>query len=127
MTISENQHRAPKDYHPVAEDKWRETRPSGIDYREDSSKPDTHKLIVRLDGTTDDLTDFGETWDEKCVEKEDGQDTVRSYSGGSMKDCDTIGSGAWHVKGCSLAYSHREKEKKKKKRRRKKASLFELR
>ena len=25
-----------------------------------------------------------------------------------MKDCGTIGSGAWHVKGCSLAYSHRE-------------------
>ena len=25
-----------------------------------------------------------------------------------MKDCGTTGSGAWHVKGCSLTYSHKE-------------------
>ena len=31
-----------------------------------------------------------------------------SYSDDSMKYCGTIGSGAWHVKGCPLAYSHRE-------------------
>ena len=108
MTMSENQHRASKDYYPLAEDKWRETHPLGIDYREDSSKPDTHKLIVRLDGTADNLTDSDGTWDETCIEKEDGPDTVLSYSGGSIKDCGTIGSGAWHVKGCSFAYSHRE-------------------
>ena len=105
--MSENQHTAPKDDYPVAGDKWREARPFGIDYREDSSKPNTHKLIVRLDSTADDLTDSGGTWDEKCIEKEDGQDTVVSYSGGSMKDCGTVRSGAWRVKGCSLAYSHR--------------------
>ena len=82
--------------------------PFGIDYREDSSKPDAHDPIVRLDGTARDLTDSGGTWGERCVGKEDGQDTVLSYSDGSMKDCGTTGSGAWHVKGCSLAYSHGE-------------------
>ena len=57
---------------------------------------------MRLDGETDDLTVSGGTWDEKCVEKEDGQNTALSYSGGSMKDCGTIGSGAWHVRGAPL-------------------------
>ena len=33
---------------------------------------------------------------------------VLSYSGGSVKDSGTIGSGVWYVKGCSLSYSHRE-------------------
>ena len=77
-------------------------------YREDSSKPETHKLAVGLDGAESDLTVSDGKWDDKCAEQEDGQDTVLSYSGGSMKDCGTIGSGAWHVKGCSLAYSHTE-------------------
>ena len=57
MEMSENQYRAPKDYHPVAENEWREARPFGIDYREDSSKPDTDDLIVCLDGTANDPTD----------------------------------------------------------------------
>ena len=83
----------------MAEQKWREAHPFGIDCREDSSKPDTHKLVVRLDGTEEDLTDSNGTWDERCVEQEDGRGTVLSYSGGSMKDCGTIGSGACHVKG----------------------------
>ena len=108
MAMSEDQHRAPKDYSPAAHAKWRKARPYGINYREDSSKPGTHKLVVRLDGTEDDLTVSDWKWDVKCVEQEDGQDTVLSYSDGSMKDCGTIGSGVWHVKGCSLAYSHRE-------------------
>ena len=30
------------------------------------------------------------------------------YSDGSVKDSGTIGSGAWLVKGCSIAYSHRD-------------------
>ena len=30
------------------------------------------------------------------------------YSGDSVKDSGTIGSGAWHVKGCSLACSYQE-------------------
>ena len=108
MTLSENQPRVPKDYGPAAANEWRETRPFGIDYKENSSKPDTHDPTVRLAGTPRDLTDSGGEWDEKCVEKENGQDTLLSYLGGSMKDCGTIGSGAWHVKECSLAYLHRE-------------------
>ena len=110
MAMSEDQHRVPKDYSPAAHAKWREARPFGTNYREDSSKPGTRKLVVRLDGTEGDLTVSDRTWDEKCAEQEDGQDTVLSYSDGSMKDCGTIRSGTWHVKGCSPAYSHRELE-----------------
>ena len=47
-------------------------------------------------------------WDEGCVIMGNEQGVVPSYSGGSLKDSGTIGSGAWHVKGCSLSYSHRE-------------------
>ena len=83
----------------MAGNKWRETRPFGIGYRGNSSKPDTHDLIVRLDGTADDLTDSNGTWDENCVETEGGQDTVLSYSDGPVKDSGTAGSGTWHVKG----------------------------
>ena len=103
MTTSENQHRAPKDYYPATENEWRVIHPFGIDYREDSSKPDIQDLIVRFDDTSRDLTDSIGTWDEKCVEKEDGQDTVLSYSDGSTKDCGTAGPRACHVNGCSLA------------------------
>ena len=56
MAMSETQHRAPKDYSPAAHAEWREARPFGINYREDSSEPETHKLVVRLDGTESDLT-----------------------------------------------------------------------
>ena len=61
MTMSVNQPRATKDYHHVAEQKWRQARPFGIDYIEDSSKPDTHKLVVRLNDTEEDLTDSNGT------------------------------------------------------------------
>ena len=33
---------------------------------------------------------------------------VLSYSDSSVKESGTIGSGAWHVKGCSLSYSHKK-------------------
>ena len=72
VTMSVNQPRAPKDYHHVAEQEWRQARPFGIYYREDSSKPDTHKLVVRLGDTEEDLTDSNGTWDARCVEQEDG-------------------------------------------------------
>ena len=62
--MNENQSRAPKDYCPAAETEWWETRLFGIYYREDSSKPDTHDLIVNLDGTPRDLTDSNEAWNE---------------------------------------------------------------
>ena len=106
--MSERQCRVPKHFSPAPETKWRESRPFGINYREDSSRPDTQSLVVRLDGTADGLTDSHGDWDKTCIEKYDGVDTVLSYSGGSVKDRGTTGSGAWHVKGCSLAYSHRE-------------------
>ena len=108
MEVSGNQHRATKDYYPAPENGWREIHPFGIYYKEDSPKPGTHDPIVRLGGTAKDLTDSQGAWDEKCVEKGDGHDTVLSYSGGSVKDSSTAGSGPWHVKGCSLAYSHEE-------------------
>ena len=38
--------------------------------------------------------------------KEDGLDTICSYSDGLVKDSGTTESGAWHIKGCSLAYSY---------------------
>ena len=61
MTMTEDQHWARKDYSPLADEKWREARPFGIDHRGDSPKPETHKLVVRLDGETDDLTLSGGT------------------------------------------------------------------
>ena len=77
----------------MSETGWMATCPFGVDYREDSPKPDTHDFIVCLDGTANDLTDSKGTWDEKCVEKEDRQDTVLSYSDGSVKNSGTAGSG----------------------------------
>ena len=76
------------------EGNWRTTRPYGIDYKEDSSKPHTHDFIVRLDGTPGDLTDSDWAWNANCVEHEDGLDPVLSYSGGSVKDPGAAGSGA---------------------------------
>ena len=69
MEMSENQHMAPKDYYPVTENGWRETHPFGIDYRGDLSKPDTHDLIVRLDGTANDLIDSKGTWDKHASKR----------------------------------------------------------
>ena len=61
MTMSVKQPRASKDYHHITEQEWRQARPFGIDYRDDSPITDTHKLVVRLDGTEEDLTDSGGT------------------------------------------------------------------
>ena len=47
-------------------------------------------------------------WNENCVEMDGGKEVVLSYSDGSVKESGTIGPGAWHVKGCSLSYSHKE-------------------
>ena len=69
MEMSENQRRVPKDYYLVPEDGWRETRQFGIEYGKDSVKPDTHDLIVRLDGTANDLTDSKWTWGRKMRRK----------------------------------------------------------
>ena len=66
-----NQCRAQKDYSHVPNGDWKTTRQCDIDYKEDSFKPDTHDLIIRLDGSPDDLTDSNRAWNENCVEKED--------------------------------------------------------
>ena len=87
---------------------WRQTRPYGIDYKEDSSKPETYGMRVRLGGRKRDMVKPRGDWNGDCVEMEDGEEVVLSYSGGSTKDSGTIGSGAWHAKGCPLSYSHRE-------------------
>ena len=47
-------------------------------------------------------------WNGDCAEMDGGKEVVLSYSGGPVKDSGTIGSGAWHVKGRSLLYPHRE-------------------
>ena len=51
MEIAKNSCRAQKKYSHVPDGDWKTTRPYGIYYKEDSSKPDTHNLIVRLDGS----------------------------------------------------------------------------
>ena len=50
---------------PCANGDWKTTRPCGIDYKEDSPKPDADDLIVRLDGSPDDLADSNGAWNEK--------------------------------------------------------------
>ena len=94
--------------HPKNERDWRQTHPYSIDFNEDSSKPETHDMRVRLDGGKSDLIKSRGDWDEDCVDMENGQDVVFSNSGGSVKDSGATGSGAWLVKGRSLSYSHRE-------------------
>ena len=65
-------------------------------------------MRVRLDGGTPDMIKSQGNWSEDCVEIDGGKEVVLSYSDGSVKDSGTIGSGACHVKGCSLWYSHQE-------------------
>ena len=69
MEMAETQCRAQKDYSHVPNGGWNTTRPYSIDYKEESSKPDTHDLIVRPDGSPDDLTDSNWIWDENCVKR----------------------------------------------------------
>ena len=47
---------APKDYNPIPDAGWRHSRPYGINYKEDFSKPETRDMEVRLDGEHGDLT-----------------------------------------------------------------------
>ena len=70
---------APKNYRPKLEEDWLKTRPYGTNYKENSSKEDTHDMVIRVDGTASDITSSQGTWGEKCTEKEDGHDVVLSY------------------------------------------------
>ena len=63
---------APKYYRPKKEKEWRQTQPYGIDYKEDSSKPKTHDMRVRLDGRTHDMIKSQGDWNEDCVGIGDG-------------------------------------------------------
>ena len=65
-------------------------------------------MRVRLGGGTPDMIKSQGDWSEDCAEMDGGKEVVLSYSGGSVKQSGTIGSGAWHVKGGSLSYSHKE-------------------
>ena len=65
-------------------------------------------MRVRLGGRARDMIKSQRDWNKDCVEMDDGKEVVLSYSDGSVKYSGTIGSGAWHVEGCSLSYFHRE-------------------
>ena len=63
---------APKDCRPEKETAWRCTRPHGIDYKEDSSKPEIHDMLVRFGGKTSVMTESQGAWGEGCVDTEGG-------------------------------------------------------
>ena len=75
----------PKDHHPQNEIDWRHTRPCGIDYKEDSSKLETRDMCVRLGGENSDLAKSQGGWNDDCVNTENGQGVVLSYSYGSVQ------------------------------------------
>ena len=57
-------------------------------------------MRVRLDGGAPNMIKSQGDWSGDCAEMDGGREVVLSYSGGSVKDSGTIGSGAWHIKGC---------------------------
>ena len=65
-------------------------------------------MIVHPGGGTDDLVTHEGDWDNKCVERVEGEDVVISYSDGPLKEAGAFGSGAWHVKGGIPRYTHKE-------------------
>ena len=95
-------------YNHTPDDKWRTTRPFGINHREDPQKKHPGGMTVHLDRNTVDLATHEGVWGDKCAERVEGEDVVLSYSDGSMKEAGSFGSGAWYVKGGTLRYSHKE-------------------
>ena len=65
-------------------------------------------MIANSGGGTDDLATHEGDWDDKCVEPVEGEDVVLSYSDGHLKEAGAFGSGAWHVKGGTPRYTHKE-------------------
>ena len=61
-------------------------------------------MQVRLDGGATDVVKSQGNWSDECVETEGGEEVVLTYPDGSVKESGTTGSGARHVKGCSLSY-----------------------
>lgn len=56
-------------YEHTPEDKWKETRPFGIDRREDPETEHPNGMNVRLGRDTDDLATHEGGWGGNCVEK----------------------------------------------------------
>ena len=88
--------------------RWKATSPFGINHREDPETEHPDGMNVHLDGGTEDLATHEGDWDDKCAKRVEEEDVVLSYSGGSVKEAGTFGSGGWHVKGGTLMYSHKE-------------------
>ena len=67
-------------YDHTPEGRWKATRPFGIDYREDPETEHPDGMTVHLDGGTGDLATHEGDWDDKCVERMEGEDVVLPYS-----------------------------------------------
>ena len=93
---------------PRFQGRWAATRPFGINHREDPEAKHPDGMTVHLDYGTDDLTTHEGDWDDKCAKRVGGKDVVLSYSDGSVKEAGASGSGAWHVKGGTVRYPHKE-------------------
>ena len=95
-------------YEHTTETGWKSSRPYGLDYQEDPAVDHSQGVTVQLDGGGSDLAIYDGQWGDACVEHVDGEGVVLSYSGGSVKESGTFGSGAWYVKGGTMRYSHKE-------------------
>ena len=85
---------ASKTYAHAPNQEWRHTRLYGGDCKENFADKDTHDMEVRLDGGPSNMLASHGGWSEDCAEVEGDTEAVLSYSGGSVKDCGTVGSGA---------------------------------
>ena len=72
-------------YDHTPDDKWKTTGPYGINHREDPQTEHPDGMIVHLDGNAEDLATHGGVWDDKCVERVEGENVILSYSDGSVK------------------------------------------
>ena len=102
MRVTENTSPTEADrlvYNHTMDDKRRTTRPFGINHREDPQKDHPDEMTVHLGGNEEDLATHEGVWDDKSAERVEGGGVVLSYSDGSVKEAETFGSGAWHVKG----------------------------
>ena len=52
----------PKSYTHVPDQKWRNTRPCGINFKENFADTNTHDIQVRLDGEPSDLLASQGSW-----------------------------------------------------------------
>ena len=95
-------------YEHIPEDRWTATRTFGVNRREDPETEHPDGMTGHLGGDMDDLATNGGDWGDKCVERVEGEDVVLPYSDGPVKGVGTFCSGACHVKGGTLRYSHKD-------------------